>query len=145
MKFREATIKDLSRLNQISVASKAHWGYPKEWMEHWMDDLILTEAEVNSYGIMVLELLSEIIGFCAIVEEAGYYEVMHLWLLPNHIGKGYGKVLLDTSIAKFVSKKKPIWTLADPNAELFYTKQGFVTFDKRESFPKGRFLPLMRK
>ena len=30
-------------------------------------------------------------------------------------------------------------------AEAFYASQGFETFDKTESFPKGRFLPVMKK
>ena len=54
---------------------------------------------------------------------------------------------MSTSRAKndeVVNEPKEIIVESDPNAEAFYTSQGFETFDKIESFPKGRFLPVMR-
>ncbi len=144
MKMRKATIADLNALNRISVMSKKYWGYPEQWMEQWLDDLTLTETDLNTQGIVIMEFGSEIMGFCSIKDQGNHYEIMHLWILPDYIGKGYGKTLLNEALAAFVCKEKPIWVLADPNAESFYNKQGFVTFEKKESFPKGRFLPLMK-
>ena len=73
------------------------------------------------------------------------YEITHLWVKPEFIGKGYGKHLLSETIKKVATKKKSIIVESDPNAEVFYTSLGFVTFDKIESYPKGRFLPIMKK
>ena len=64
--------------------------------------------------------------------------------MPETIGKGLGKALLLASLGRVVRKDLPILVEADPNAEAFYKKQGFVTYDKKESFPKGRYLPLMK-
>ena len=69
------------------------------------------------------------------VEHSKEYEILHLWLLPEYIGKGYGKKLL----------RKVIILTADPNAESFYQKQGFRTYSRVESYPKGRFLPMMMR
>ncbi|MEQ8423475.1 MAG: GNAT family N-acetyltransferase [Cyclobacteriaceae bacterium] len=145
MKFRTAKIDDLKILNTISVKAKAYWGYPEDWLEKWKDDLTLDESKFSKQNIVVLELQDQISGFCSVGENEDSYEILHLWLLPGHIGKGYGKKLLDEAINRFTRKDKPIKVEADPNAEPFYERLGFVTFDKVESFPKGRYLPVMRK
>jgi predicted GNAT family N-acyltransferase len=66
-------------------------------------------------------------------------------MLPEYIGMGLGKQLLAESIRAFVKEEKEIIVKADSNAEPFYRSQGFVTFDQVESFPKGRYLPVMRR
>ena len=144
MKFRPAEIKDIETLNHISLASKRYWKYPEEWMERWKDDLCISESDLIDLVITVVTINDELRGFCAIRETDGYYEVEHLWLLPETIGKGLGKALLLASLESAVNKDLPILVEADPNAEAFYKKQGFVTYGKKESFPKGRYLPLMK-
>jgi ribosomal protein S18 acetylase RimI-like enzyme len=136
---------DIPTLNQISVASKAHWGYPKEWIEKWMDDLLLKESDFLNHLVCKIELGSQIIGFSVMTEHTEEYEILHLWVLPEFIGRGFGKKLLTETIDRVVEKPKAILVEADPNAEAFYASQGFITFNQIESYPKGRFLPVMRK
>lgn len=145
MKFRNARIEDQKVLNQISLNSKRHWGYPEEWIQNWIEDLQLSESDFDRLKIVVGIIEDTIIGFCAISDEKTNYEILHLWLLPEFIGQGYGKKLLHLTISKFILAPKPILVTADPNAEAFYRKQGFEPFKKIESYPKGRFLTIMRK
>lgn len=145
MNFRKPTFEDISELNHISLVSKRYWGYPEEWIQHWVEDLALTASDLNRFGVLICEFEKKIIGFCAIHDQGGYYEIMHLWLLPQYIGKGYGKKLLKRALATFVFDDKPIWVTADPNVEEFYKKQGFKNFKNIESYPKGRYLPVMKK
>ena len=145
MQSQQATIKDIPRLNLISVESKKHWGYPDDWIEHWRPDLTVTRAFLKENHVLKLVLEGEIRGFCAISESPEQYEIEHLWVQPAFIGKGLGKFLLEASLEKVVRRPIDIVVVADPNAEGFYTSQGFVTFNAVESYPKGRFLPLMRK
>ena len=144
MKFRKASLIDLSKLNEISLSSKRYWGYPEKWIEHWADDLTITEKHLHDQKIIVLELESLVIGYCSIADQGNHYEVMHLWVIPEYIGNGYGKALLMEALHNYIVVNKPILVTADPNSEAFYQKQGFVTFQKVESFPPGRFLPLMK-
>lgn len=144
MKFRKATIDDLPLLNHISVTAKRYWGYPEEWMQAWMQDLILSPSDLSTMETLVMEFGKNTIGFCAIKDQGEHYEIMHLWILPDFVGKGYGKILLKETLSAFILEQKPIWVLSDPNAELFYKRQGFMTFEKVESFPKDRYLPLMK-
>lgn len=145
MKFRIADIDDLATLNTISVKSKAYWGYPESWIEKWLDDLTLDEYKFSNQNVLVVENENRLIGYSSIVENSENYEILHLWILPAYIGKGFGKKLLEKTIRTFVKRDKEIIVEADPNAEPFYQSQGFVTYDRVESFPKGRFLPVMRK
>lgn len=141
-----ATTEDIPTLNKISIASKKHWGYPNEWIEHWRDDLALTPKDFEESVVLNAVLENRIIGFCVMGETAEVYEVFHLWLDPAYIGKGYGKTLLAQSLAKVVVKPKDIIVEADPYAEAFYAKMGFVTYSKvASSYPEGRVLPVMRK
>jgi GNAT superfamily N-acetyltransferase len=144
-KITKAFLSEIEILNKISIASKAYWGYPDEWMEKWHDALLLSDADFDDHIIFKIEDEESIIGFCVMTEHLEAYEVLHLWILPDFIGKGYGKKLLNHTIKQVVTKNKPIIVEADPNAEAFYISQGFVTFDQVESEPKGRFLPVMRK
>jgi ribosomal protein S18 acetylase RimI-like enzyme len=145
MKFRTAEISDLETLNTISVKSKSYWGYPESWIEQWMDELTLDKDKFSMQNVLVVETEHKLIGFASIVEHSKNYEILHLWILPEYIGMGYGKKLLEKTIHTFVKSDKEIIVEADPNAEPFYQRQGFVTYDKVESFPKGRFLPVMKK
>lgn len=142
---RLAAIEDLPTLNQISVASKKHWGYPDDWIQNWLDDLRIDKDHLQTNDVYVLELDEGLAGFCSISELVDRYEVEHLWLSPEYIGKGLGKLLLNESLTNSVKDIKRVVVEADPNAEPFYQSQGFITIDKIESYPKGRFLPIMEK
>ncbi len=145
MEIRKAIVKDIPELNRLSIASKKHWGYPDEWIANWLDELTLTPEKFVRQNILVGELNGEIIGFCSITESESEYEILHLWVVPQFIGQGYGKKILTRTMDEFVTSDKPIIVEADPNAESFYKSLGFETFDKVESFPKGRLLPVMKK
>jgi GNAT superfamily N-acetyltransferase len=145
MKFRTAEINDLKTLNTISVKSKSYWGYPESWIEKWLDELTLDEDKFSKQNVLIIEFEQNLIGFASIVENNENYEILHLWILPEYIGKGFGKKLLEKTIQTFVKSDKEVIVEADPNAEPFYQSQGFITYDKIESFPKGRFLPVMKR
>ena len=145
MHFRLARLDDQGILNQISYRSKGYWGYPESWMEAWKKDLEVSESDLINENVLLVSISGKITGFCCLRDEITYYEIIHLWILPEYIGKGIGKALLDTAIKKFVVHQRPIRVEADPYAEEFYQRQGFVTFSKIESYPKGRYLPVMQK
>ncbi|MFT6828180.1 MAG: ribosomal-protein-alanine N-acetyltransferase [Roseivirga sp.] len=142
--IEKAQLEDLATLNRIIWEAKQHWGYPDEWMEMWRDELTLQPSDLALQQIYVIKS-TEIMGLCAIKEEADHYEIAHLWIDPKHMKEGLGRQLLKTSLALTALNNKPILVEADPNAEAFYQSQGFTTYGKKASQIEGRFLPLMRK
>ena len=141
----KAEIKDMEILNSICFDSKMYWNYPPEWMEKWKDELELKANDLLSQHIFKMQEESgSIAGFCSVKENEAEYEILHLWIRPEFIGKGYGKYLLRESLHRVAVKEKPVIVEADPNAEKFYASQGFTTFDYRQSYPEGRLLPLMK-
>lgn len=142
----KAVQEDIPTLNRISLASKQHWGYPQEWIDHWREDLKVTPTHFQENTVIKAMLDTTIIGFCIMDETEKKYEVLHLWIDPPYIGKGYGKILLNQSMDMVITQPKDILVEADPYAESFYKKMGFDTIGEVKSvYPEGRFLPLMRK
>jgi len=122
-----------------------YWGYPEDWLDHWRDDLAISSEYFQKNVIYKLIKNEKIIGFCAIEERPDEYEIGHLWVIPEYIGQGYGRFLLQETLGKVIKAKKDIMVVADPNAESFYQKMGFATIGHKKSYPKGRFIPIMRK
>ncbi|OJJ19937.1 hypothetical protein BKI52_15785 [marine bacterium AO1-C] len=144
-----AVVEDIETLNRISLASKKHWGYPQDWIDHWREDLKVTPTHFEEHKVIKAVLENDkntIVGFCIVGETEQEYEVLHLWVDPPYIGKGHGKTLLNKALEMAMITPKDILVEADPNAEAFYKVMGFVTFDEVKSiYPEGRVLPLMRK
>jgi GNAT superfamily N-acetyltransferase len=74
------------------------------------------------------------------------WELGHLWVLPEYIGKGIGKQLYNHALERceFLN----IHTLkiyADPNAQTFYEKMGATKISEHHSdlFGEDRVLPIM--
>lgn len=142
---QSALLEDRPVLNTISVASKRYWNYPEDWIQHWLPVLQIEPEAFEEQDIFKLVYRDEIVGWCSVETRPDSYEVMNLWILPAYIGRGWGWRLLEECLDRVVTDERPIIVEADPNAEAFYARQGFRTFDKVESYPKGRFLPLMRR
>ena len=93
-RVRACRPSDATELTQLAVLSKAHWGYPKEWLELWHADLSITpEVIERSFGY-VAEIEERIIGFwirAAVASEAptsGW-----LFVHPAHMGQGIARAL----------------------------------------------------
>lgn len=60
----------------------------------------------------------------------GFGEIISLYLLPEYMGKGYGRLLLQTVISELKNMgfhKVFLWVLEEnQNARCFYEKCGFV-------------------
>ena len=146
MIFRRAILDDLPKLNYISVESKKYWQYPDEWIQKWKPDLMIAEEDLAENSITVAVSGENVVGFCAILEHREKYEIIHLWLLPEFIGKGFGKLLLEEALKNAINEPKPVIVESDPNAEAILSPdKGLSHSIKVESYPPGRFLPLMKK
>ena len=144
--IQRASPDQAERLTNIAFAAKAYWGYPRRWMELWRPQLTVT-AEYIEENESWIAFAGEIpIGFYTVQEKNGNAWIENLWILPDFIGKGIGKLLFWHAVE--LSRKRGYKILqleADPNAASFYEKMGMKKIGERisaiESLP--RRLPIM--
>lgn len=145
MNIVKATIEDDLVLTAITKRSKSTWGYTEEQLLEWNDSLTVTKEYIQTYDVFKLVSENEIIGYYSYgYESEGVVLLDNLFILPEYMGTGLGKMLmLDflESIRKYGIPRIRLYS--DPNAEQFYTKFGFRTVGKLETKIENRFLPIM--
>jgi GNAT superfamily N-acetyltransferase len=145
--IRRARPEEAAFLTELTVRSKAYWGYDDSFMERARADL---EFHANKFlpdfHVYILEAEDGPLGYCSLISvDSNTVELHDLFIDPRHIGKGYGKKLWDyaVNLARSLGFSRLILT-ADPNAKPFYAHQGALRIGEKPS-PVGsnRSLPVM--
>ncbi|MFY1045911.1 GNAT family N-acetyltransferase [Chryseobacterium sp. GP-SGM7] len=145
MEIIKATPSDNEVLTNITKLSKAYWGYSKEQMESWAEDLTITKDYIKKNEVYKLIVEKSVVGYYSyFIEENNHVKLDNLFILPEYVGKGFGKILMTDFLNKIKELKiKNITLEADPNAEKFYERFGFIKTGQIETSIKDRFLPIM--
>ncbi len=147
MIIRKARPDEAESLTEISHAAKRYWGYPEHWIEHWSPDITITPAYITANQVYAAcDPADEILGFYAMIQGSTSTELDHLWIRPEHIGKGVGKELFVHAIERAKYRgDQTVQITADPNAEGFYAHMGAVKIAEFNSEIDGqpRTLPVM--
>ena len=146
IQIRRANPGEADTLTKIAHAAKRHWGYPENWIEHWKDDLTITPEFIIRNETLVATIGEETVGCCAIVINDSRAELEHMWIKPEHMGVGVGRILLLHAKDRAVNLKVSALELsADPNAEGFYQRMGATRIGEVRSEIEGqlRVLPRM--
>ncbi len=145
MKIEKADIADNEILTSITKKSKAYWGYSAEQIQKWDKNLTISEEYIRGNNTFKLTDNDLIIGYYScIFENEKTVKLDNLFILPEHIGKGFGKYLLLDFLKKMKEEKiERIILDSEPNAEEFYAKMGFVKIGEFETSIKDRFMPIM--
>ena len=123
MRIRKASPEDAATVTQIAHDAKRHWGYPEHWIQHWQEDLTISEDFVSTNQVFVAEEDVQILGFYALIIRQDKAELDHLWVAPEHIGSGVGKELFIHAMQNAARRNvSEIEIVSDPNAEGFYRK-----------------------
>ncbi len=146
MLIRKAKVTEASVLTELTMRSKAYWGYSKQFMSVCIDELVVKKEKLENpvFSYMVVEANGGIVGYYGLEPlSETKTELAALFVEPAHIGTGIGKILLLHAMK--VAHKTGVTELtflADPNAAGFYIANGGVLTGKCESssFP-GRYLP----
>jgi len=95
----------------------------------------LDNSEMRSIVAVEKDLLIGTSSFCAsrFSDFAGYGEIVSIYLLPEYMGKGYGKCLLKYAIGELTKTGFQdifLWVLEkNIRARNFYERQGFICAD----------------
>lgn len=145
MTVEKANIADNEILTTITKKSKAYWGYSDEQIQKWDKNLTISQDYIREHNVFKLVDNDLIMGYYSyFFENDKTVKLDNLFVLPEYIGKGFGKYLL----LDFLNRMKEIGiekiTLdSEPNAAEFYLKMGFVKVGEFETSIKNRFMPIM--
>ena len=146
MKIEKANSDDYEILTEITKLSKAFWGYSEEQMAQWNDALTITNEYIQTNFTYKLIKENQVIGYYSyFITESTTVKLDNLFVLPTYIGKGLGNYLMNDFLNRIKENRdiKKVILDADPNAENFYKKFGFITIGKIETSIENRFLPIM--
>ncbi len=148
MRISRARSADAARLTRIAFAAKRTWGYPQAWIQQWAGTLTITPAYLRRHPTFCARVGKSIAGFCALKLGRTLAAVDHLWVAPEHAGRGIGRALFqhgETRAREAGARKLTIES--DPHAEDFYRRMGARRVGRRAAPIGGvkRFLPLLEK
>jgi N-acetylglutamate synthase-like GNAT family acetyltransferase len=121
-RLRAAAPDDYGRVRELTLDSKAHWGYDRDFVRRWAEGLSF-ESDRERW---VAELDGEIVAWAALVPPAGGVAVLDdLWVDPAWMGRGVGSRLfrLAADRARELGAERLEWG-AEPNSVGFYEKVG---------------------
>jgi GNAT superfamily N-acetyltransferase len=146
--FREALPSDAAELSELAFHSKAHWGYPAEFMQACRRELTVTPDSIAGDEIqtVVAVIQQELAGFYTLEDLAdARIELGALFVKPKYIGQGIGRQLMIRAKTHAVKLGAHNMTIqGDPHALEFYRAAGASVIGELESGSiPGRFLPLL--
>ena len=146
MEIIRASPDDADALTRVAFAAKGHWGYPERWMRRWAESLTIAPEFVRDNEVYAAVEGGAAVGFYALVGSGSVLELEHLWVVPESIGRGAGRALLEHAIERAASLGAETLRIeADPNAEGFYRRMGAERTGENVYEIEGhsRVLPLM--
>lgn len=126
--------------------SKSHWHYDRQQLKIWQNELTISPTFLLNTKVFKLVDNAKIVGFFAFSFHGEAVKLESLFILPEYIGKGVGKLLMNAFLEKV--QRLPIQIIfldADPNSEGFYEKFDFYTVSLKSTSIKNRFMPIMIK
>lgn len=130
---RSARAADADELTRLARLSKAHWGYPKEWLDVWQNDLTISPETIEGAIGYVAESGESIIGFW-IRASLNSDRPTPGWLFvhPDHMGQGVARALWESVRTEAAARGIKRFVIeADPNAAPFYLTLGAEKIGKR--------------
>lgn len=146
--IQRATQEDDLLLTEITQLAKAYWKYSVEQLLEWTAALTVSKEYIaRNYTYKLLVDGGKTVGYYSYsLLSPQVVQLDNLFILPDYIGKGYGRILLADFFDKIkLTTAEKVVLDAEPNAADFYQKFGFRTVGRIESSIQNRFLPIMEK
>ncbi|HEX8136335.1 MAG TPA: GNAT family N-acetyltransferase [Pyrinomonadaceae bacterium] len=143
--IRPAIASEAELLTELALRSKGHWGYDAEFLRDCRVDLTVTPQFINSSPVYVLEEEGRVAGFYSLSGEGAEVELMHLFVEPWAIGRGFGRLLFRHAVEEARSLGfERMMIGSDPFALQFYEAMGARRVGEVASIVRpGRMLPLL--
>ncbi len=144
MRLRRARGAEAAALAELAVRSKGHWPYPPEFLARFAATLGMSAEVIAANEVWVATRDDGLRGFVTLLHRGDRTILDDLWLEPDEIGRGTGRLLFDHARTRAaVAGARMLEWDADPYAAGFYERMGGVVVGMVDS-PLGRPLPRMR-
>ena len=147
LRIREAFPEEANLLSCLALRSKAHWGYSEVFLDACRSELTVDASRLGTDSYQCFAALDgdSIVGFYTLESmPAGAYELEALFVEPEHIGGGVGRLLIQDAVRRLSERGvERLIIQGDPHATEFYVAAGARQVGTRESGSvPGRELPL---
>jgi GNAT superfamily N-acetyltransferase len=143
--IRPAIASEAKLLTELALRSKGHWGYDAEFLRDCRVDLTVTPQLIDSSPVYVLEEEGRAAGFYSLSADGSEVELLHLFVEPWAIGRGFGRLLFQHAVeeARALGFERMVIG-SDPFALRFYEAMGARRVGEVASIVRpGRMLPLL--
>ncbi|MCJ7690215.1 MAG: GNAT family N-acetyltransferase [Clostridiaceae bacterium] len=132
-------------LTHIDIESESFWEYDSDHIEKFKSVYKVTEEFISNNSTFVIEKEENIVGFYGFIIKNNEPSLEYLYIKPQYINKGYGKLLWNHMVAKCKKNNIRKFSLVTSlQAKEFYTKMGAVQVAEIESLvQKGNKIPLL--
>ncbi|MGH2760415.1 MAG: GNAT family N-acetyltransferase [Actinomycetota bacterium] len=131
-------------MTAIAHGAKRYWGHDESLISLWRDDLTVTAEFIGSHPVLCAEDEGEIVGFYVLSGADETFELEHMWVHPDNIGRGTGAALFRHAVDTVRELGgSTLRIVSDPNAAGFYLAMGARRVGDAPSRPEGRMLPLL--
>lgn len=144
--IRTARSAEAELLTDLSLRSKAFWGYDASFLARCRTVMTVTARDIETHPHCVAELDGRIAGFYGFEPEAAGVGLDHFFVEADLVRRGIGGALWRHAVdtARSLGHSALI-VVSDPNAAGFYLKMGCRRIGTRPSeLEIGRQLPLLR-
>jgi GNAT superfamily N-acetyltransferase len=144
IRLRHGRVEDFARLREIAIAAKAHWGYELARVREWAETGDFEPASLGKRLVYVAEIRGEPIGWASLVPRGTVGWLEDLWIEPQWIGRGVGRLLFEHVATKAHQRgaTRLEWE-AEPNARGFYERMGGAYVRDSEVTEWGRVLEVL--
>lgn len=146
MQLQPARAADAAALTDLALRSKGHWGYDSDFLDACRRELTLRPDDVAARRATVaVDGTGRLVGFYTLDGEPPEGEVGMLFVEPDRIGTGLGRLLWSDMTGRAESMGfQSLLIQADPGAAPFYEAMGATVIGSRPSGSvPGRHLPLL--
>jgi GNAT superfamily N-acetyltransferase len=144
MRQRTAEQADVERLDEITIAAKAHWGHDLAWVKQWVAAGDFARVAVARDEGRLVEVEGVIAGWSALQLRGEVAWLEDLWVDPAYMGRGVGRALFLDAVARAADAgaRRMEWE-ADLDAVGFYERMGGRRIRDSDVTELGRILPVM--
>lgn len=124
--FRRARADERQMLDEMTLAGLRHWGHDQNHPEAYqgLAGILQAEEGPESHLVFVLEEAGGVVGFYELRDRGDHVELLRMFLRPDLIGHGYGRVLWNHAVQEAASMSDRMLISADPGAVGFYEAMG---------------------